>query len=435
MLKTTLAACLVFAVGLSAASAASVAPVTFNKEVAPIIFKNCAACHRPGEVAPMSLMTYKDARPWGKSIREKVTERIMPPWHADPKVGHFQNDRRLSQKDIDTLVAWVDGGLKEGDAKDLPPAPTFEPGWNIGKPDVTFSLPKEYSVPAQGVVAYQTFTVDTNFTEDHWIQAAEIRPGNTAVVHHVIVYVQEPPDSPRAPAGAQIRMPGQAEQAQGAAPVNPRGANRWFMVGRAPGVPPLVFPESRGKLIKAGSKLFFQMHYTPNGTAATDRTTVGFVFAKHAPEFEVKTLGVANPRFEIPAGDANYKVESLAVFTEDSHLWSFLPHAHLRGKDFTYRMVYPDGRIQELLNVPHYDFNWQTSYVLTEPLAVPKGSRLEVTAHYDNSTANRFNPDPTKAVRWGDQTWEEMMMAYVDYSTDNQKVSSESATAQLKKDK
>jgi hypothetical protein len=366
--------------------------VTFTKDVAPIFYKNCTGCHRPGEIAPMSLLTYNDARPWAKSIREKVANRDMPPWHADPKYGEWRNDRRISQEAINTILAWVNNGAKEGDPKDLPPMPEYTPGWRIGKPDQIFSAP-EQAVPADGVVDYQYLSVPTNFKEDRWITSAEIRSSAHAVVHHVIVFVQEP--------GATSRLQGK------------------LLVGFAPGEDPAVFRPGFGRKIPAGSSLLFQIHYTPNGTVTKDVTTVGLIYAKTPVEHTVVTRPVLQTAFEIPAGHPNYEVKSSFTFNESAQLYSFMPHMHLRGKDFEYKAVFPDGTSKILLSVPRYDFSWQTYYVLKDPVAVPKGTRIECVAHFDNSTNNKYNPDPTKAVRWGDQTWEEMMIGWTSFVYDN----------------
>jgi mono/diheme cytochrome c family protein len=362
--------------------------VTFTKDVAPIFFNNCVQCHRPGEIAPMSLLTYKDARPWARSIREKVATRVMPPWHADPHFGEFANDRRLSDKDIETITAWVDQGAKEGNAKDLPAAPEFLEGWNIGKPDVVFYLPQEYTVPASGVVEYKYFKVPTNFKEDKWIQASEIRPGVRGVVHHIIVFAQKANEPQR------------------------------LIVGYAPGEQPAVISKGFAKKIPAGSDLIFQVHYTPNGTEAKDKSYVGFVFAKEPPKNEVMTRPVLNAKFVIPPGDPNYQVESTYTFTQDAHIYSLMPHMHVRGKDFIFKATFPDGTSQVLLSVPKYDFAWQTYYTLKEPLAAPKRTRLDCLAHFDNSEKNKYNPDPKKEVRWGDQTWEEMMIGWTSFTVD-----------------
>jgi len=362
--------------------------VTFNKDVAPIFYANCVQCHRAGEIAPMSLMTYKEARPWARSIREKVTTREMPPWHADPRHGAFSNDRRLAQKDVDTILAWVEQGTPEGSPKDLPPAPKFAEGWNIGKPDAVFYLPQEFTVPAEGVVEYKYFTVPTNFKEDMWVQAAEIRPGTRSIVHHIIVFAQR------------------------------KGESQKLLVGYAPGEQPAVMAEGFGKKISAGADLVFQVHYTPTGTETKDRSYLGLVFCKQKPKQEILTRPIMNGRFAIPPGDSNYKVESSYTFNEDGQIQSLMPHMHLRGKDFEYRVTYPDGKSTVILSVPKYDFAWQTYYTLKEPVPAPKGTRVDCLAHFDNSEKNKFNPDPKKEVRWGDQTWEEMMIGWMSYTLD-----------------
>ncbi|PYV13885.1 MAG: thiol-disulfide isomerase [Acidobacteria bacterium] len=384
------------------AGAAPAAKVTFTRDVAPILYNRCVECHRPGEAAPMSLLTYQDARPWARSIKEKVTERAMPPWLAAPEVSHrFANERRLTAGEIETLAAWADSGAVKGDDRDLPPAPRFAEGWSIGQPDVVFSLPEEFSVPAEGTVPYKYFTVPTNFTEDKWVQAAEIRPGNRSVVHHIIVSAREPGSAASA-AGANV------ERSEGRA-----GSNK--IVGFAPGEQPKIYPKGTAKLVKAGSSLVFQVHYTTNGEAARDRSYVGLVFAREPVKKPVLTGTASNARIAIPPGDPNYEVRSTWTAKEDVHIVDLMPHMHVRGRDFTYTAVYPDGRSEVVLAVPRYDFNWQLVYRLKEPLRLPKGSRLDCVAHFDNSTGNKYNPDPTKEVRWGDQTWEEMMIGWFDY--------------------
>lgn len=381
--------------------------VTFSKEVAPIFYKSCAECHRPGEIAPFSVMSYKEVRPWAKSIREQVASREMPPWHADPHHGEWKNDRRLSQAEIDLITAWVDGGTKEGNAKDLPPAPKFTAGWTIGTPDQTFSIP-EQKIPATGVIKYQYLTVPTNFTEDRWITAAEIRSTGRAAMHHVIVFIQDPKEVGR--------------------------TENNLLAGVAPGEQPAVFAPGLAKKIPAGAKLVFQMHYTPNGTAMTDVTTLGVKYAKELPMHAIQTRPVLNTGFTIPAGADNHEVKSFYTFKEDVRVVSLMPHMHLRGKSFEIKAIFPDGKSQVLLNVPRYDFNWQTYYVPKEPVAIPKGTKIECTAHYDNSPANKFNPDPTKVVKWGDQTWEEMMIGWLSYYSEapTQKPTTASSSSERK---
>jgi hypothetical protein len=386
----TAAVCLVTLPVSRASDAKKGAPAkaTFSKDVAPIFYKNCAECHRPGEIAPFSLMSYKESRPWARSIKEKVVSKEMPPWHADPNHGAFSNDRRLSQKEIDTIVAWVDGGAPEGSAKDLPPAPKYVDGWNIGKPDIVFKLPEAFSVPAEGVVDYKYFRVPTNFTEDKWVTAAEIRADKREVVHHIIVFVQA------------------------------KGQQQKLLVGWAPGEQPAVMHNGLAKRVPAGAELVFQVHYTPTGKAAMDQSYVGLVFAKDKPKNELQTMPVMNMRFVIPPGDPNHKVESSFTFKDDGTIHSLMPHMHLRGKDFMYKVTYPDGKSEVILSVPKYDFGWQTYYVLKQPVRAPKGTRVDCLAHFDNSTGNKFNPDPSKEVRWGDQTWEEMMIGWMSYTLD-----------------
>lgn len=370
--------------------------VTFSKDVAPIFYRTCSECHRAGEVAPFSVMSYKEIRPWAKSIREKVISREMPPWHADPKHGDFINDRRLTQAEIDTITAWVDGGAREGNPKDMPKAPTFVEGWSIGQPDQTFSIP-EQSVPAEGVVKYQYLTVPTNFTEDMWVTAAEIRSTGRAAVHHVIVFIQEPNNKARTEGN--------------------------LLAGFAPGEQPTRFPAGYAKKVPAGSKLMFQMHYTPNGTATKDVTTIGLRYAKEPPKHQIFTRPVLNTGFVIPAGADNHEVKSAYTFKEGAHIVSLMPHMHLRGKDFEVKAVFPDGSSKVLLSVPRYDFNWQTYYVPRVPVALPAGTKIECTAHFDNSTNNKFNPDASKDVRWGEQTWEEMMIGWLSYYYDSSDIS------------
>ncbi|HMF11077.1 MAG TPA: hypothetical protein VKE94_02195, partial [Gemmataceae bacterium] len=347
---------------------------------------------------PMSLLSYKDALGWAEAIQEVVQERRMPPWHADPKYGHFSNDRSLSKEDRDTLLGWIKQDCPEGDPQDLPPAKQFPQGWSIGKPDVVFSMPDDFTVPAKSDkkgIRYQYFIVDTNFDEDCWVQAAEARPGNRSVVHHILVYVQKP---------------GEDGEQKG-----PDGVGDGLLVGFAPGELPAVFAPWTAKKIPKGARLLFQMHYTPNGVEQKDRSSVGLIFAKQPPQYEVFTRAVTQKRLAIPPGANNYEAKCATTFTRAARLFSLLPHMHLRGKDFEYRVVFPDGKSDILLRVSHYDFAWQSNYRFAKPLDLPAGTRIECTAHFDNSADNPNNPDPAKLVRWGEQTWEEMMIGFVDY--------------------
>jgi Copper type II ascorbate-dependent monooxygenase, C-terminal domain len=404
---------------IPAARTSAIATPTFSRDVAPILFKNCVSCHRPGDIAPMSLLTYETARPWAKAIREQVAVGNMPPWHATQPHGTFSNDRRLSEKDKDTLIRWADGGAPKGDPKELPPVPKFADGWDIGTPDTVISIPRDFEVKESGTIAYQFFEAPTNFTEDKWVQAIEVRPGARSVVHHVLVFCREPGARRLAPAFVQIvpKLGGFGHGSPG-----DHGLPGSLIATTAPGTNAITFKPGTALRIKAGAVLAFQIHYTANGTVTRDRTSVGMIFAKKPPEREIKNSAFVNPLFVIPPGADNQAVESAIQFNEDSHVWALFPHTHLRGRSWEYRLVYPDGRSEVVLSVPKYDFNWQTYYVFTKPLAVPKGSRLEATAHYDNSTANKWNPDPKVAVRWGPQTWEEMQYSGITYSVDDQHI-------------
>jgi len=373
------------------------AQVTFARHVAPLMQKHCQECHRQGQIGPMALLTYDDAAAWSATIKEVLRDNRMPPWHADAKHGKFSNDRSLPKEDRDTLLAWIEQGCPRGEEKDLPAPREFASvEWTIGKPDVVFTMPREYTVPAQaprGGVPYQYFIVPTNFKEDRWVQAMEARAGNRAVVHHILVYA-------RTLAGG-----------------NPRdGIGDGLIATHAPGELPTVLPPGTAKKIPKGAAIVFQMHYTPNGTEQKDRSSVGLIFAKDPPKTEARTRAIATKRFLIPAGEGNHKVTSTATFTEDVVLLSMLPHMHLRGKSFEYRVTPPDGKEQILLSVPRYDFGWQANYRLDKPMTLPAGTRIDCIAYFDNSANNPNNPDPTKEVRWGDQTWQEMMIGFVDYA-------------------
>ncbi|HEY7290708.1 MAG TPA: hypothetical protein VH583_12805 [Vicinamibacterales bacterium] len=391
MRRTTLGVALLLLFGLSgSARAADRAVPTFSKDVAPIFYSRCVECHRPTMFAPMSLMSYEEARPWLRAIKERVTSRTMPPWGSDQPRGVFKNDPRLTDDELSTVVAWIDGGAPKGDDKDLPARPQFADGWTIGKPDMVFRMAEDYRIPATGTIDYQYIRIPVNLPEDRWMQAIEINPGARAHVHHVIAFTQ--------PSGEEIR-PGGA-----LGPTN--------IGGVTPNKPGVVFPPGVARLLRGKQDIILQMHYTTNGKEAIDRTEVGIIFAKEPPE-KIAAGGMAlNPRFVIPANDGNYEVRAVQNVQRDTMLTTLTPHMHVRGKDMTYIAHYPDGTTETLLSVPRYDFNWQITYELAKPKVLPAGTKVEVIAHYDNSTANKYNPDPTKDVRWGDQTWEEMMIGF-----------------------
>jgi hypothetical protein len=458
---TIAAVALCAAAGISATSAAGQTAKaatnvpTFSKEVAPILYKNCTNCHRPGEIAPMSLLTYKDARPWAKSIATQVGKGAMPPWHADPAHGEFLNDRRLSEADKATLVRWASSGAPEGKPGDLPPAPTYDSGWTIGTPDAIFAMNEDYPIPATGEIPYQYFEIATNLTEDKWVQAFEVKAGDPKVLHHVIVYARPPAAAaPAQAAAAPSAAPTGAQGAARPAPLfdfapnmeipagqtggralpadqrkaefkNQRGPVRIgpAVSGFAPGQFLRVYQDGTAMKLPAGTTLVFQMHYTTYGKAVTDRTRIAVKYAKQPPATQLRWASLQNGSLHIPAGAADHRVDAEMTIGQDVTLWSMLPHTHVRGKRWIYDATYPDGRKETLLSVPNYDFNWQTDYVFKQPLKLPKGTKLHATAWYDNSAANKSNPDPTKEVWWGDQTWEEMMFTGLTFSIDPVKTS------------
>jgi len=411
------------ACALSSVAAMKPATATFYKDVLPVLQKNCQECHRAGEAAPMEFSTYQQVRPWAKAIKASVQSKKMPPWFADPSVGKFHNARVLATADIETLVKWADNGAPAGNPKDAPKPVAWVEGWSIGKPDQIVAMPKPFDVVADGTVEYTYIVLPLNLKQDTWVQAAEVRPGNRAVVHHVIAFLREPESKwmrgveygvPFVPKKVERNSRNANNESQGEA----GGPGSELLVGYAPGLQPSVFMPGTAKLVKAGTDVVFQMHYTANGKAATDQTKIGLVYAKQPPQYRVMTLPALNNKFVIPPGADHHQVESQITLQADTKLIGLMPHMHLRGKDFEYRAVYPTGEKEVLLRVPRYDFNWQLFYNLADPKAFPKGTKIECTAHFDNSANNKYNPDPSKEVRWGDQSWEEMMIGWFDIAFD-----------------
>jgi len=436
------------------AGAPAAAP-TFTKDIAPIFYANCTSCHRPGEIAPMSLLTYKDTRPWAKSIAAKVADGTMPPWHADPQYGTFVGARGLTNEQKSAIAKWVAAGAPEGNAADLPAPPAHSDGWNI-TPDVVLSMQEVYPIPATGEVAYQYLEVPANFAEDRYISDWEFRPGDRRAVHHMLLYLKAPKEvaeaqmkrqqaamlgrmfgpapaanaAPRPvppfefgccveiPAGQSGGRPLPPEQRKDLGPnyrARPIGMGAG-MGGFSPGGSIRHFPEGMGMRIPAGYSLVFQMHYTAYGTATTDRSKIGLKFAKTQPKTILNTMAFINGSLSIPPGAANHLVENDMTFNRDTVLYSLIPHTHVRGTGWHYEATYPDGRKEVILSVPKYDFNWQHEYVFTQPLRLPAGTKIHAKAWYDNSARNKSNPDPTKTVTWGDQTWEEMMYTSITFS-------------------
>lgn len=371
------------------------ATVTWSNQISRLFQKRCVECHRAGEIGPFELTEYEEVVGWADMIREVVDEDRMPPWHADPAHGKFLNDRRLTAGEKQLIDRWVQDGAPEGDPSQLPPPlPDRVTGWQLPRePDQIVELDDEISVPASGEVKYLYREVDPGFTEDMWIQAAEVVPGNREVVHHILVLVR-PPRTGTLSALAK---------------------SEW-LAGYVPGLRVQPYPQGMAKLVPAGSKLVFQLHYTPNGSPQTDLSKIGLIFAKREDvTHAILTTKAATNRFRIPPHDDSYRIEAKSSRTPvDVQLLAMMPHMHLRGKSFSYELEQADGSRSMLLNVPAYDFNWQTAYRLAKPLPISAGARVHCVAHFDNSTGNLANPDPEQTVRWGDQTWDEMMIGYFD---------------------
>ncbi len=387
-------------------------PPTYSKDVAPILYKHCVNCHRPGEIAPMSLLSYENARPYARAIANAIGNRTMPPWHADAPAGTFHNERILTDAERKTLVDWASEGAPKGEDKDLTAAPTFAEGWSLGTPDVVLEMQEDYPIPASGTVQYEYFYVPSNFTDTKWVKSIEVRPGNRALVHHVLVYYRATPDPARIPLARPNakNMETPETRVKGLRPqrTDLKNMPARLVATYAPGTNPQAAPEGTAFRLEAGGILELQMHYTTNGKAASDRTRVGITFSKEQAPREVRAQHFFNGTLRLPAGAANVEVTTDLEFVQDATVWGLFPHTHLRGKKWDYKLVLPSGEVRPILSVPRYDFNWQTYYMFTQPLQVPKGSKIVSTAWYDNSAANKSNPDPKTEVLWGDQTWEEM---------------------------
>lgn len=392
---------------------AATGSVTFHKDVEPLLQAHCQNCHRPGEIGPMSLLTYQDARPWAKAIKQAVITRRMPPWFADSSVQHYRNDASLSPGEIETLVYWVDAGAPEGDARSAPPPHNFVEGWSIGQPDLIVEIP-QYHVPATGTIEYTYVILPTRFTEDRWVVAAEIRPGNRAVMHHAALHVR-PPES----RWLKEYPPGEPfVPVRGGSAGEERHADDEWLTNYAPGRPAYALPPDTAFLVRAGSDFVLQFHYTPNGTAATDRSKIGLIFAKTPPKKRAFIAAFGNNTFVIPPGVPDYRAKGAKTLAVDAVLLSAGPHMHLRGKAMDISATYPGGRTEELVHVPRYDFNWQLLYEFGPAKPAARGTRLEVIAAWDNSPNNPYNPDPKAEVRNGDQSWEEMMLAWITLQID-----------------
>ncbi len=394
---------------------------TYAKDVAPIFQKNCQECHRPGEAVPMSLISYDDVRPWVKSIKKAVNDKTMPPWHADPSVGEWKNDRRLTEAEIATIANWADSGAEPGDPKDMPaPLPITE-GWKIGKPDVVFTFAEDEVLPASLEDEYHYVVMKTDFKEDRWVKAVECRPGNLAVVHHIIAFAK--------PGNMSIKEGQEVSGAQGEGFSRGKDEKKGrkgrrgglggvsALGGMAPGTAPHVMPPGEAIFIAAGSDIVFQMHYHKEpGKEERDRSSIGMIFADYPVKKMHRGDAIANVFFSIPPNAENHEVSGSLTLEEDIELSTVMPHMHLRGKDMKVWIQTPDGQTKDLIWVPKYDFNWQTIYQLKEPMLLPKGTKLFAKAHYNNSASNPANPDPNATVRFGEPTTAEMMFAFLSYT-------------------
>ncbi len=387
---------------------------TFYRDVLPILQEHCQSCHRPGEIARLPFVTYQQTRPWAHAIAEQAQARKMPPWFADPCCGHFANDPSLTEQQIATLSSWAEANAPSGDPREAPPAPHWAEGWNIPQPDLVLRMPKPVAIPAHGDVDYTYEIVPTGFREDKWVQMSEVRPSSRQYVHHAVVYIR-PPDSSwlrAAPSGVPFTASSLRDDKLRH---DTHSTTSDMLLVYAPGSSPDHWPDGMAKFIPAHSDLVFQIHYTTNGHAGSDQTSVGLVFAKQPPGQRVLTLQLANEHdtIPIPPGAENYRVEVRGTLPNDATLLSFFPHMHLRGKRFEYNLVRADKSVETLLRV-NYDFYWQLSYRLAEPRLLKAGTELQAIAWYDNSRHNPHNPDPGSPVRWGDQTYNEMMVGFFD---------------------
>ncbi len=414
------ARCLFVLVAVSLPGLAATSAATFYKNVVPILQEHCQSCHRAGEIGPMPLVSYEQVRPWARAIRERVVRRNMPPWFVDrtkeAQYLRFSNDPSLTAAQIQEIAEWADSGAPAGDPHDAPAAKQWTDGWNIDSPDVVFQMPTAVKLPASGDIDYTYVIVPTGFESDRWVRMSEIRPTDRAAVHHAVVYIREPES--RWLRGAPIGTPFTASML-------PREQDRrdamWtdndLLLVYAPGSSPDRWPEGMAKLVKAGSDLVFQMHYTSHGVASEDQTRIGLVFAKERPAKRVLSLQLTNDRFHIPPGVPDYQAEVHGSLPADALLLSFFPHLHSRGKTFTYNLIRTGEKPQTLLKVD-WGFHWQMTYRLAEPLALKAGTVLQAIATWDNSLNNPHNPDPDSAVTWGEQTWEEMMVGFFDVAVD-----------------
>ncbi len=385
---------------------------TFHKDVEPILQRRCQGCHRSGEIGPMSFLNYKETRPYAKAIAAATSAKKMPPWFAESTPHALSNNPMLPASEIATLSDWAKTGAKEGNPSDAPAPKSFVSGWNIPTPDLVFETPKDFEIQATGFVEYQYVVLPLNLKEDKWVQFAEARPSNRSVVHHFVAFVREPESK-----WLRDVSPGEYYQpkrnpGQKAGP-DTGGAGSEVLASYVPGDQPPHLNPGQGYLLRAGSDLVLQIHYTPNGKPQKDRSRVGIVFSKQPVTERITLVAATTTRFVIPPGNEDYKVESSFTFRNNARLLSLSPHMHLRGKAFEYRLVHPDGTVEPLLKVNPYRFDWQLDYDLEKPINLVSGMKIECTAWFDNSPNNKFNPDPAAEVRFGEQSSDEMMVGQI----------------------
>jgi mono/diheme cytochrome c family protein len=396
--------------GTAISATAKDAP-TFTKDIAPIIFNNCTACHRAGEVAPFALQGYADVKKRAMTIVEVTQKRFMPPWKAEAGFGEFHDERRLTEAQIALLKAWHEAGAPEGNPADLPASPKFPDGWMLGEPDLVLEPQQAYSLDAEGRDVYQCFVIPTQFKENRYVAAMEVRPGNRTVVHHVLAYL----DLAGRARALDKETPEAGYTSFGGVGFAPAGT----LGGWAPGNFPRLLPEGVGMLLPAGADVVMQVHYHKSGKAESDRTKIGLFFAKGPVSKQVRIAPVSYRQISIPPGEANYAVNASLPIPAGVKILSVMPHMHLLGKEMTVTARLPDGTMKPLVRIPDWDFNWQGSYRFKEPLALPVGSRVELAARFDNSANNPNNPShPPQLVRRGEQTTNEMCMAFLSYTVD-----------------
>jgi mono/diheme cytochrome c family protein len=402
-------------------SVAAVAAPTFDKDIAPMVFKNCAVCHRPGEVAPFSLLTYGDVCKRAKQIERVTGDRIMPPWKAEAGFGEFANDRHLTPDQIALIREWAEAGAPEGNRADLPPTPKFPEGWTLGEPDVVLEPDEDYQLAAEGPDLYRCFVIPTKFTESHYIRAMEIRPGNRKVVHHVIVHY----DTTGVARELDARDPGPGYTSFGGVGF----ASSGIIGGWAPGNYPSFLPEGVGREVPSGADLVLQVHYHRSGKLEKDRTKVGLYFVKGTVDKKIRSRMVIKVPLRIPAGESNFVVHASLPVPRDVTAYRVTPHMHLLGREMKVTATLPDGKVVPMVHVTDWDFNWQTGYEFKTPLRLPAGSRVDMEARYDNSAGNPLNPNsPPKLVHWGEQTTDEMCIAFVAFTLDSEHLARKTLT-------